>query len=382
MTAGARGATRQDLAVALDVGPLVGARTGIGQFTANLLDALRALDPAPTILPYVLSGRAPLQAGVRRLPYPARGALAAWGHVDWPTARRALRGADVVHGTNFVVPPTGWPTVVTVHDCSPITRPDLVHPVVRAFVPVLRRAVARGAWVHTPSQYVADQVVELLGAAPARVRAIAHGVAPVGPRPASATPWPAGLESLRDRRYVLAVATREPRKNLATLVRAFGPVAARLPDVHLALVGPPGSDDEAIRSAVDALDEPVRLRVVVHGYVADDVRTTLLAGAAMLAYPSIDEGFGLPLVEAMAAGVPVVAARAGALPEVAGDAALLVEPADVDALAAAMMTVLTDIEQRAVLIARGHANIARFSWAATAAAMVELYRDAAMENTR
>ena len=382
MTAVARRAARQDLVVALDVGPLVGARTGIGQFTANLLDAMRALDTPPMIVPYVLSGRAALEPGVRRLPYPARAALAVWGRVDWPTARRALRGADVVHGTNFVVPPTGWPTVVTVHDCSPITRPDLVHPVVRAFVPVLRRAIDRGAWVHTPSQFVADQVVELLGAAPARVRAIPHGVAPVGPPTGDPPLWPDALEAVRDNRYVLALATREPRKNLATLVRAFAPVAARLPDVHLALVGPAGSDDDAIRAAVDALHEPVRRRVVVHGYVADDVRTALLAGAAVLAYPSLDEGFGLPLVEAMAAGVPVVAARAGALPEVAGDAARLVDPIDVDALATALIDVLDDDPRRAAMIARGHANVARFSWAATAAAMVELYRDAAMENAR
>jgi glycosyltransferase involved in cell wall biosynthesis len=375
---------RSTLTVAVDAGPLLGARTGIGQFTAHLIDALRALDAPPAIVPYVLSGRAPLQPGVRRLPYPARLALLAWGRFDRPNARHALRGVDVVHGTNYVVPPTGWPTVVTVHDCSPVTRPDLVHPVVRAFVPVLRRAIARGAWVHTPSQFVADQVVDLLGAPAGRVRAIPHGAPPPLPtrEVLDATAWPAGLEVLAGRRYVVALGTREPRKNLATLVNAFAHVGAAHPDVLLALVGPPGADDDAIATAVRTLPPAVRDRVIVHGYVDDDGRARLLADATALVYPSLDEGFGLPLLEAMAAGVPAVVGRVGAVPEVAGDAALLVDPVDVDALAAAIVRLLVDEPLRNDLVARGHTRAARYTWAGTAAAMVDLYRDAMTDIAR
>jgi glycosyltransferase involved in cell wall biosynthesis len=360
--------------VAVDVGSLIGRPTGVGRFTAELVHALDALADPPVLVRYVLSGRAALPTGVVRLPYPARAALAAWGRVDHPRGRRSLRGVDVVHGTNYVVPPTGWPTVVTVHDCSPLTHPERVHPVVRAFVPVLRRAVAAGAWVHTPSAYVAAQAGELLGTT--RVRAIPHGA----PRPlatdATSRQLTPALAVLAGRPYVLAVGTIEPRKNLPRLVAAFGAVADDHPDVALVLAGADGPDSPAVTAAIERLAPPVRRRVVTTGWIDDATRERLLWGASVFAYPSLDEGFGLPLLEAFAASVPVVAAAAGALPEVAGDAALLVTPTDVDALANALAVVLDDDATRRRLLAAGHRRLAHFDWSATAAAMVGLYRDA------
>ncbi len=361
--------------VAVDVGSLVGRPTGVGRFTAELLTALAALPDAPTVVRYVLSARATLPPGVRRLPFPARAALKAWGHADHPRARRALHGADVVHGTNFVAPPTGWPTVITVHDCSPLTHPERVHPVVRDFVPVLRRAVTRGAWVHTPSAYVAGQVAELLGTA--RVRAIPHGAPAALPEDIASAPLPPELAgALAGEPYVLAVGTVEPRKNLPTLVRAFAGVAATDGRVRLVLAGPPGTDQGAVDAALAALPADVGARVLVTGWVDEAVRQRLLVGARVLAYPSLDEGFGLPMLEAFGAGVPVVAARAGSLPEVGGDAAVLVSPTDADALADALTTVLHADARHASLRAAGAARLARYDWAATAAAMVGLYRDA------
>ena len=360
--------------VAVDVGSLIGRPTGVGRFTSELAQALEALADPPVLVRYVLSGRAALPPGVVRLPYPARAALAAWGRADHPRGRRSLRGVDVVHGTNYVVPPTGWPTVVTVHDCSPLTHPERVHPVVRAFVPVLRRAVAAGAWVHTPSAYVAAQVGDLLGTT--RVRVIAHGA----PRPlaaeAASRPLSPPFDGLDGRRYVLAVGTIEPRKNLPRLVAAFGAIADTQPDVALVLAGAAGPDSPAVAAAIERLAPPVRARVVTTGWIDDPTRERLLAGASALAYPSLDEGFGLPVLEAFAASVPVVAAAAGALPEVAGDAALLVAPSDVDALAGALLVALDDTATRARLVAAGHARLAHYDWAATATAIVGLYRDA------
>lgn len=372
------------LRVAIDVGSLVGRPTGVGRFTGLLVDALGALPEPPELVRYVLSGRAELPPGVRRLPYPARPALEAWGRFGRPRPRRTMRGVDVVHGTNFVVPPGRWPRVVTVHDCSPLTHPERVSPVVRLFVPVLRRAVASGAWVHTPSAYVAGQVAELLGTG--RVRAIPHG-APAVPAPglAAAPPpadLPVGLAERAAQPFVLAVGTLEPRKNLVRLVEAFGRVATSRPGLGLVLAGPPGPDSPAVAAAVDRLPAAVRARVVVTGWIGDDTREWLLARATVYAYPSLDEGFGLPLLEAFAAGVPTVVAAAGSLPEVAAGAAALADPLDTDALAGALADLLDDEGRRATLVAAGRARLGAFDWAATAAAMVGLYRDAGADGPR
>ena len=199
--------------VAIDTTPLIGARAGVGEFTARIVEAITTTVDGPTVMPYVLSRRArDLPKGTRRLLLPAAAALPLWARVDRPRDRRSLRGADVVHGTNYIAPPTGWPTVLTVHDTSPFVSPGECAPAVRSFAPVVRRLVGNGAWIHTPSNAVAGQVREILRTD--RVRAIHHG-APmlVHPRAHPARP---------DRPYVLAIGTLEPRKNLERLVAAYG----------------------------------------------------------------------------------------------------------------------------------------------------------------
>jgi glycosyltransferase involved in cell wall biosynthesis len=359
------------LTVGVDTGSLVGPRTGIGYYTAALLDALEQLDDGPNLVRYVLSLRARLPEGTRRLPFPARWSLRAWAHLDRPSATRVLADVDVVHGTNFIVPPSRVPSVVTVHDCSLVTHPQLVDPVVRLFVPVLRRAIGRGAWVHTPSEHVARQVRELFDTD--RVVAVPHGA----PMQLDPDPTMAAIAGLEDRPYVLALGRREPRKNHARLVEAFGLLHQEHPDTALLLVGPSGPAQAAVDDAISALAPDAAADVLVTDWLPDAQRNAVLHRAAVLAYPSLDEGFGLPLLEAMAAGVPVVAADCGALPEVAGDAALLVKPDDAPGLAAAMAHAITDRATRDALVARGRVRAGTFSWARTAAAMVELYRRAA-----
>ncbi len=358
------------LTVAVDAGPLVGPRTGIGRFTAELLGGLDALEDAPAVVRYVLSYRAPLPRGTVRLPYPAALAQQLWQRLEYPRPRRPFAGCEVIHGTNFVVPPSKLAEVVTVHDCSPLDRPDLVDPVVRRFPALIARAVRRGAWVHTPSQYVADQVRERFGTT--RVRAIPHGGPKLGPAPARRP----SLPGLDDRPYVLGLGTREPRKNLVRLVQAFGILRAVGHDVGLVLVGKPGSDTARVDAAIAALPASAAERVVLTDFVTDEHLVWLLSHARVLAYPSLDEGFGLPMLEAMGYDVPVVASAAGALPEVAGDAALLVDPLDADALADALARAVADETERTRLLAAGRTRVATYSWPATASAMLELYRQA------
>jgi glycosyltransferase involved in cell wall biosynthesis len=357
------------LTVAIDVGPLIGARTGIGHMVEHQLAALAATGEVQTF-GYLSSFRAPLPDNCRRLRFPARIALTCWAHSDHPRADRALRGADVVHGTNYVVPPSHIPTVVTVPDTSLITSPTLVHPVVRRFVPVLQRAVARGAWVHAISDHVANQIRILLDTE--RVRTV-HLAAPDRHTRSAERPRVPGLES---HPYVAFIGRREPRKNLPRLVAAFGMVAGELPEVRLVLAGPSGHDAPAVDAAIDALAPEAAERVIVTDYLPAAVRDALVDHATVFAYPSLDEGFGLPLLEAMGAGVPVVAGDAGALPEVAGGAAVLVDPLDTEAIAKGLLQAITDDELRAQLIQAGQRRVEEFTWSDTAAGLIGLYREA------
>lgn len=299
-----------------------------------------------------------------------------WRHLDLPPIEWFLGRCDVVHGTNFVVPPARRAaSVVTVHDLTTVRFPEMCDASTLRFPALVRRAVARGAWVHTPSNYVAAEVIAEFGVDPARVRAVHHGTP--GPQagttgvrtePAASPGLPQGTD-----RYVLAIGTAEPRKDLPSLVTAFDSIATRTPDVALVLAGPQGWGSAALEDTIRM--SPFRSRIVVAGFV-DDL-DHLLRGASVLAYPSLYEGFGLPTLEAMAAGVPVVTTTAGALPEVVGDAAVLVEPGDSDALASALESVLSDEQERLFLIERGRKRASMFTWEASAKGLTDLYNEAA-----
>ena len=308
---------------------------------------------------------------------PARPLHALWAHGNAPPLEWFIGATDVVHGTNFVVPPTGRAaTVVSVHDLTPLHHPELCNQATLAYPGLIRRALARGAWVHADSAFVADEVVEAFGAEPTRVRVVNPGIPDLpdvtdteGARALSRL-LPSGTS-----RFCLAVGTAEPRKDLPGLVRAFGEVASRHGDVSLVLAGPPGWDEERLSSVIAA--SPARARIVRTGWVEQADLAALLAGATVLAYPSLYEGFGFPPLQAMRAGVPVVSTRAGSLPEILGDGALMVDPGDHDALVQALDACVTDESLRARLVQAGAAWSARFSWLRCGAGLEELYRDAA-----
>jgi len=157
---------------------------------------------------------------------------------------------------------------------------------------------------------------------------------------------------------MLAIGTVEPRKGLPDLVAAFDRIADSIPDVHLKIAGPGGWGEDALDAGIGSARHRDRIHRI--GWVED--RSTLMAGARLLAYPSLYEGFGLPPLEAMSLGVPVVATTAGAIPEVVGDAALLVAPGDGAALAEALLVAATDATARARLIAAGTERVPLFTW--------------------
>src|SRR5439155_9212134 len=306
----------------------LGARSGIGAAVAEIVVALRALEAGPDLVPYTLSIRARLHrdavpTNTRFVPIPARILLASWVRADAPRIDRWLRPAHVVHATNYLAPPSRQPTIVSIYDCSFVRYPELCTPQVRAFEPAIRRAVARGATVHTGSEFVADEIEEIFGPglrAAGRLVVIPLGIPSLGD---GAQMPDAVAAALGEAPFIIAIGTLEPRKNFAHLVGAFGALAARHLAARLVIAGHDGPARPEIEAAIARLPVGTRDRVVLAGPVSDAGRRALLENATLLAYPSIYEGFGFPVLEAMTAGVPVVAARAGSIPEVAGYAALL-----------------------------------------------------------
>lgn len=361
------------LRVAVDVTPLLGVRTGVYQCVEHLLAALPDAAPDITVVPYVLSHAARRRAadlppGTRFFSIPAGVAIPAWAHADWPRVDRVLGDVDVVHGTNFVVPPTRRPSTVTVHDAYCLLHPRRCHPSVRPFARAVKRAVDRGAWLHVSTRAVELDMIDLY-AAP-RIARVPFGVPDLGP----AGSLPDGVRSP----YILAINSLDARKRHEHLVRAFRSVAPWHPELQLVIAGADGDAKDAVVRAIKELPTDVARRVVLTGQVSAPTRVALLRSARVLAYPSADEGFGFPVLEAMAAGVPVVASHVGGLPEVTRGAALLV-PVEDDpgALVDALRHVVSDESKRAHLRRLGLARVGEFSWTRHAEGMAALWRQAA-----
>ena len=365
----------------------------MGQFCQGLLEALgRRGDVDVGAFALSRHGRGGIEGllppGVRALGWPGPGIPgrllnASWARWPFPPAELYSGAARVVHGTNFVVPPARRAAmVVSVHDLAPLHYPQWCRPAARAYPELVKRAVSQGAWVHADSAFVAQELTELLGVPAERVRTVHLGAPPVDGRPPLATghaeargsaatgPARALLEDLRAllpdwvTAYVLAIGTVEPRKDLPTLVRAFGRLAGARPGLALVIAGSEGWGGTELDEAIAACS--ARDRVVRLGWVDDEARDALTSGATVFAYPSRYEGFGLAPLHAMAAGTPVVASDCGALKEVLGDAARLVPPGDADALADALSDLLDDPDRRRDLSHRGLQRAAGYTWEACA----------------
>jgi glycosyltransferase involved in cell wall biosynthesis len=361
--------------LALDGTPLLGPRTGIGEVVSGLIGEFAVRDDIDVVAyaltwrgRHELASKTPTGARPATRPIPARLVRRAWLRGDHPRIERWTGPVDVVHATNYVGPPTRARVVISVYDLGFVRFPELCTSDALQYPTLLRRAIARGAWIHTTSDFVAAELTSTFAVPAERVVRVYPGVPTSQGGDAALGRRTAGAE-----RYVLAVGTVEPRKNLPTLVRAFDAVAEHQPDLVLVVAGTRAWGAEAFDDACARAHHGERIHAL--GYVSAGARRDLLAGASVLAYPSHYEGFGFPPLEAMAAGVPVVAARAGAIPEVVGDAALLIDPDDVDDLATALDTVLTDEDERDTLVARGTIRQARFSWARAADELVGVYRN-------
>jgi glycosyltransferase involved in cell wall biosynthesis len=287
----------------------------------------------------------------------------------WQAARAASRDCDVFLSTNSYL--TAWftkvPTAVVVYDLVAFIEGAQVQAragrIERA---TIKRAVRRADAFICISQATRDDLVEHFPETSGRTHVT----------PLAADPSFAKKRKGKDlgKPYVLAVGTLEPRKNLVRLIEAWGRLPQDTRDSHvLALVGPTGWDVDATLAAADARADDVRLL----GFVDDEELAELYAGCACFAYPSLYEGFGLPVLEAMAAGAPVITSNVSSLPEVAGDGALLVDPLDVGAMADALQELLTSRRRARQLRTAARKRAASFSWDATAQQTLDVLRQIA-----
>lgn len=373
--------------VVLDVDPISPPLTGIGRYTLELARGLAA-DKRVENVRFFSYGR--WVDNPETLLEPDRAAVALRRSIPFRSlARRVYRGLNgwrfmrqmrhlpgyVYHSPNYSLLPFNGPAVVTVHDLSIIRHPGF-HP--RERVEFLGRelplALSRAACVVTDSEFVRDELEELFSFPKSRSQSVPLGVDPSF-RARSEAEVTATLErfGLRYRAYVLVVATLEPRKNLMRLLQAF----ASLPDelrrsFPLVLAGMRGWHVSEIREEIDkrvAAGEAIPL-----GFVDEADLPNLYSGAALFAFPSLYEGFGLPALEAMAAGTPVVASAVSSLPEVVGDAAAMVDPLSVESIAEGLRGLMTSESRRAELARLGLARAAQFTWRRCVERTVDVYQ--------
>ncbi|HLF25412.1 MAG TPA: glycosyltransferase family 1 protein [Anaerolineae bacterium] len=379
--------------IAIDVTSAVTQSAGIGRYTRELIRALFKLDTPHTYTLFYAAGqrvgppfeRLPPGTRLRRLPFHDKWLARLWHKLQVPIAVEWITGSiDLFHSPDFTLPPTRsrTRTLLTVHDLSFIRDPESAVPALRRYLNrAVPRSVARADRVLADSQATQADLVALFGTPPDKIEVLLSGVdvrfKPVRERTA--------LAAVRARYdlgrgpLVLTIGTIQPRKNYVRLIQAFAQVVGRwwqigsdwMGDVNLVIAGGAGWMFDQIYAEVTRLG--LESRVKFTGFIDDADLPALYSAATVFAYPSLYEGFGLPLLEAMACGTPVIGSNVSSIPEVVGDAGLLVDPLDVDAIAAGLIGLLKDASARDAYLRAGLQRAAQFSWDAAARQLLAIY---------
>jgi glycosyltransferase involved in cell wall biosynthesis len=381
-------------------------RAGIGRYTRELVRALAELDNANEYVLFQAHRGAKERAGpwpqnfhVRSIPVTDRWLVILWQRLRLPIPVELCTGpVDVFHSPDFVLPPVRRArTVLTVHDLSFLTTPETFAPGLRDYLTrAVHRAVARADHILADSGSTKDDLITYLKTDPDRITVVYPGVEPrFRPLDEPAVSTVCGRYGL-SRPFILSVSTLQPRKNYTTLIEAYAHLesyglqtlrpggvpslsrdSGQAADYELVIVGSKGWLYQEIFETVERLGLAGRVRFLE--FVPDEDLPALYNAADLFALPSLYEGFGLPVLEALACGTPVVTSNVSSLPEVAGDAAVLVSPRDVEGLSQALYRALTDQELRTTLRQRGLMQAQYFTWHQAAKTVLDVYRQLGRE---
>jgi glycosyltransferase involved in cell wall biosynthesis len=377
------------LRIGIDYTAAVHQGAGIGRYTRNLIRALAELDTGHEYTLFVAGGWGdgdglgswPANFRIRSLPLSDR-----WMHILWqrmrvPVPIQAITGPlDLFHSPDFVLPPVRHtPAILTVHDLSFLRVPECYLPTFRRYLEgAVTRAVRRAGCILADSQCTRSDLIQLMNVEPERIVVIYPGVE-ARFRPVQDEQTLASVRTRYElpRQFVLGLGTLQPRKNFEGLVDSFGRLLAErgdsapFEDLYLVIVGGKGWMCEQMLALVErsGLGDRVRLP----GFAADEDLPAIYSLASVFAFPTWYEGFGLPVLEAMACGTPVVAADNSSLPEVVGSAGLMVDAADAEALAEALARLLADRALRRQLVADGRERAKRFTWEGAAQQLLHAY---------
>jgi glycosyltransferase involved in cell wall biosynthesis len=379
VTTGSHGAPR----VLLDATAVPSDRGGVGRYVDGLVGALSAAGQGLVVVCqrsdaerfHRIAGDAEIVPGPSAIAH--RPARLAWEQTGLPLVAQQVK-ADVIHSPYYTMPlHAPVPVVVTVHDVTFFSEPEL-HSAVRTgfYRSATRTAIRRAARVVVPSRATRDELVRLLDAHPEQIDVARHGVDLTTFHPPTEVECRRVSErlGLHGRPYVAFLGVLERRKNVPDLVRGWAKAADGLDEPPvLVLAGSSGWDDVVDQVIAEV---PPHLKVVRPGFLRPADLPGLLGGATVVAYPSKAEGFGLPVLEAMACGAAVLTARRLSLPEVGGDAVAYTEP-DADSIAESLRALILDPARRERLSRSGQERAKEFTWEASAQAHLETYRRAA-----
>jgi glycosyltransferase involved in cell wall biosynthesis len=358
-------------------------RGALGRYVDGLISALASAEADLAVVCQRADeeryGR--LAPGARIVAGPAalghRPARLAWEQSGLPVIAQQV-SADVIHMPHYSMPlRPGRPTVVTVHDVTYFTEPDQ-HSTVSAvfFKSAIRTATRRATRILVPSNATRDELVRLLGMDPAKIDVAYHGVDHRlfhRPEPRQVAQVSARL-ALHGKPYIAFLGSLEPRKNVAALIRGWVGAVGDLAEPPALVLGGGGGWSDEMDAAVASV--PPHLRLCRPGYLPFADLPGFLGGALVVAFPSRGEGFGLPVLEAMACGAPVLTTQRTSLPEVGGNAVAYTEP-DADSIRVALRELIDDADRRAALGDAAYARAQEFTWAASAAAHLASYKRAA-----